>query len=168
MLSTGEHIANPKCLVRRERLLRRRQQALSRKQKGSKNRAKAGHYVARVYERTANSRRDFLHQLSRRLVNTSQVIGLESLNTAGMIKNRHLSKAISDVGWGMFRQMLAYKTIESKHCSLVLMDTFFPSTHLCSTCKTRLDRKLSLNERGWTCPRCGCSHDRDVQQTSRE
>lgn len=161
VLSTSEHISNPKCLVRRERLLRRRQQALSRKQKGSKNHAKAGYYVARIYERTSNSRCNFLHQLSRRLVNVSQVIGLESLNTVGMVKNRCLSKAISDVGWGMFRAMLTYKTIESQHCSLVLMDTFFPSTHLCSTCKTRLDRKLSLKEREWTCPRCGCSHDRD-------
>ena len=161
-LSDGTKIANPKHLAKWQSILKRRQPAFSRTQKGSKNRTKAGHRVAIIHAHIANARRDHHHQLSRRLVNDCQVIGIESLGIKGMVKNHCLAKSISDAAWGTLISFIAYKARESQHCTVVSMDTFFPSTHLCSGCKKRLDRKLKLSERGWTCPHCGCTHDRDV------
>lgn len=162
VLSTGEKIANPRYYVKQQKLLKRKQQALSRKKKGSKNREKARLAVAKVHENIRNSRNNFLHQLSRKLVNENQVIGMETLRVANMVKNRRLSKAISDVGWSTLARYVAYKCAESQHCTLVLMHPFYPSTHICSVDKIRLDRKLSLSERTWTCPSCQTVHDRDT------
>ena len=82
--------------------LARKQQKLARKQKGSKNREKARILVAKVHERTSNTRHDFLHKLSRVIVNDNQVVVVEKLNIKGMVRNRKLAKAISDGGWGTF------------------------------------------------------------------
>ena len=160
--STGEKIENLKATKTYAAKLKRAQQSLARKQKGSKNRTKARLHVARVHERIANVRRNRLHQLSRRLVNENQVIGMESLQVANMVKNRHLAKAIQDASWRSLRTMLEYKVAESQHATLVLMDTYYPSSHLCSETGRRLDRKLKLSERKWSCSHCGKWHDRDV------
>lgn len=162
VLSTGEKIANPRYYVKQQKLLKRKQQALSRKVKGSKNREKARLAVAQVHENIRSSRNNFLHQLSRKLVNENQVIGMETLRVANMVRMRGLSKAISDVGWSILARYVAYKCAESQHCTLVLMQPFYPSTHICSVDKIRLDRKLSLSERTWTCPECHTVHDRDT------
>lgn len=161
-LSTGEKIANPKPFLKAQKRLKRAQQALSRKQKGSSNRNKARQCVAQLHERVANTRKDFQHKLSRQLVNDNQVIAIEKLMVANMVKNRKLSKHISDAAWTSFTNMLNYKTIESQHVSLVYVSTWFPSSHLCSVTHERLNRKLSLSERVWDCPYCGQKHDRDV------
>jgi len=160
--SAGEKIENLKVTKTYAAKLRRTQQALARKQKGSKNRTKARLHVARVHERIANIRRNRLHQLSRRLVNENQVIGMESLKVANMVKNHHLAKAIQDASWRSLRTMLEYKVVESQHATLVLMDTYYPSSHLCNETGRKLDRKLKLSERKWPCPHCDKWHDRDV------
>jgi len=92
--------ANPKHLKKHEKNLARKQKKLARKQKGSKNREKARKLVAKVHERTSNTRHDFLHKLSRKIVNNNQVVVVEKLNIKGMVRNHCLAKAISDVGWG--------------------------------------------------------------------
>ena len=161
-LSTGEKITNPKHLIKAQKKLKRLQQTLSRRKKGSANRHKARQAVALCHERVANARRDFHHQLSRRLVNENQVIGLEKLMVRNMVKNRKLSKHIADAAWKSFTGMVEYKTVESHHCTLVYMDAWYPSSHLCNVTHLRLDRKLSLSERSWDCPHCGQKHDRDV------
>ena len=161
-LSTSEKISNPKHLIKVQRKLKRLQQALVRKRKGSANRNKARQAVAKLHECVANTRRDFHHQLSRRLVNENQVIGLEKLMVRNMVKNRKLSKHIADAAWKSFTGMVEYKTVESHHCTLVYMDAWYPSSHLCNVTHLRLDRKLSLSERSWDCPHCGQKHDRDV------
>ena len=160
--SAGEKVENLKMTKTYAAKLKRAQQSLARKQKGSKNRHKARLRVARVHERIANIRRNHLHQLSRRLVNENQVIGMESLQVANMVKNHHLAKAIQDASWRSLRSMLEYKVAESQHTTLVLMDTYYPSSHLCSVTGKKLDRKLKLSERKWLCPHCGKWHDRDV------
>ena len=160
--SDGLKIPNPKNYRKCQRQLKRRQQSLSRKKKGSKNRNKSRIIVAKQHERIANLRNDFLHKLSRKLVNENQVIGVETLKVANMVRNRKLSKGISDVAWSSFTTMLKYKAIESQNCTLVFMDSFFPSSHICSVDGEKLDRKLSLKERSWTCPVCNTLHDRDV------
>ena len=107
---------NPKHLKKHERNLARKQAKLARKEKGSKSREKARKLVARVHERISNTRQDFLHKLSRKIVNDNQVVVVENLNIKGMVsygmlrkRNHNLAKAISDVGWGIFVNFIDYK-----------------------------------------------------------
>lgn len=151
--------SNPKHLTKHEKNLKRKQQKLAKKQKGSKSRNKAKKTVAKVYDRVAKSRQDFLHKLSRKTVNENQVVVVENLNVKGMVRNHNLAKAISDAGWGTFTNFLAYK-LEKKGGKLVEIDRWFPSSKLCSSCYYQID-KLPLDIREWTCPNCGTRHDRD-------
>ncbi|MDP8966218.1 MAG: transposase [Cyanobacteriota bacterium] len=151
--------ANPRHLAKHERNLKRKQRKLARKVKGSNSRNKARKVVARVHERVSNVRQDYLHKLSRKLVDDNQVIVVESLNTKGMVKNHKLAKAISDVGWGMFVNFLQYK-LEHDGKVLVEIDRWFPSSKLCSNCHYQIS-ELPLDVRAWTCPSCSTHHDRD-------
>ena len=150
---------NPKHLAKHEKNLKRKQQKLARKQKGSNSRHKYRKVVARVYERVSNSRADFLHKLSRKLVSENQVVVVENLHVKGMVRNHNLAKAISDVGWGMFTNFLAYK-LDKKGGKLVEIDRWFPSSKLCSNCYHQVE-EMPLDVREWTCPHCQTSHDRD-------
>ena len=162
ILSDGTKIPNLKYYESKQKHLKRLQQSLSRKVKGSNNRNKTRLKVATLHEHISNYRKDFLHKLSRILVNENQVIGMESLKVSNMVRNKKLSKSISSVGWSMFKDMLSYKSQESLHTVLVSVDPWYPSSHVCSDCHSLLDRKLKLSERSWTCPECGAHHDRDI------
>ncbi|MEQ9551943.1 MAG: RNA-guided endonuclease TnpB family protein [Coleofasciculus sp. G3-WIS-01] len=151
--------ANPKHLAKHERNLKRKQRKLDRKEKGSKSRDKARKLVAKVHERVSNVRQDYLHKLSRKLVDENQVIVVESLNTKGMVCNHKLAASISDVGWGMFVNFLSYK-LEFEGKVLVEIDRWFPSSKLCSNCHYQV-AEMPLEVRSWTCPSCGTHHDRD-------
>ncbi len=158
----GEQVtkhSNPKHLKRHEKNLARKQQKLARKAKGSQTREKFKKLVAKVHEKVSNTRQDFLHKLSRKLVDESQVIVVENLNIKGMVRNRKLSKAISDVGWGMFVNFLDYK-LKRKEGKLIEIDRFFPSSKKCSCCGHVMD-ELPLNIREWDCSSCSTHHDRD-------
>ncbi|HEY9830982.1 MAG TPA: RNA-guided endonuclease TnpB family protein [Stenomitos sp.] len=150
---------NPRHLAKHERNLERKQQKLARKERGSKSRDKARKLVARVHERVSNVRQDYLHKLSRKLVDDNQVIVVESLNTKGMVRNHKLRKAISDVGWGMFVNFLSYK-LDREGKVLVEIDRWFPSSKLCSHCHYQI-QEMPLDVRTWTCPSCDTHHDRD-------
>ena len=150
---------NPRQLAKHEKNLKRKQKKLARKQKGSNSRHNYRKVVARVYERVSNSRADFLHKLSRKLVNENQIVVVENLHVKGMVRNHNLAKAISDVGWGMFTNFLAYK-LERKGGMLVEIDRWFPSSKLCSNCYHQVEQ-MPLDVREWTCPHCGTHHDRD-------
>ncbi len=158
--SDGSKFDNPQFFVKRQRNLKRKQQKLSRKKKGSQNRKKARLAVAKVHSKIARCREDFLHKLSRKIVNENQVIAVENLNIKGMVKNHNLAKAIGDVGWGMFCTMLKYKT-ESEGKQYIEIDRWFPSSKTCHVCLNRVDH-LTLDVRAWTCKHCGTNHDRDV------
>src|SRR5947208_1167619 len=158
--SDGEKIPNPRRLARRERNLARYQRRLARCQKGSANRAKARAKVARAHRKARASRQDFLHRASVRLVRDHDVIVIEDLNVAGMVRNRSLAKAISDCGWGEFRRMIGYKAARAgRH--LIVIDRWYPSSKTCSSCGHLL-AELSLSTRTWQCPSCGIRHDRDI------
>lgn len=157
-LSTGEKIDNPRWIRRSERKLEQLQRSLSKKKKGSNNRAKAKKKLAIQHERVANQRKDFQHKLSTRLINENQVIGVENLNIAGLMKTR-LSKSFGDAGLGEFLRQLKYKA-EWYGRTLVEAGRFYPSTKTCSCCKHI--QKLSLSDRVWACDGCGEVHDRDV------
>ncbi|MEU3310111.1 RNA-guided endonuclease TnpB family protein [Nocardiopsis sp. NPDC006832] len=161
-LSTGEKITNPRHERRDRAKLVKAQRSLSRKARGSVNRAKARVKVARVHARITDRRKDFLHQLTTRLVRENQVVVIEDLTVCNLVKNRTLARAISDAAWTQLRSMLEYKTHWYGR-ELVVVDRFFPSTRLCSTpgCG-HVRARLPLNVRTWTCERCGTTHDRDV------
>lgn len=152
-------LSNPKHLKRHEKNLARKQKKFARKVKGSNSRNKYRKLVAKVHERVSHSRQDFLHKLSRKLVDESQIIIVENLNVKGMVRNHKLSKSISDVGWGMFVNFLDYK-LKVKDGQLVEIGRFFPSSKTCSSCNHVFD-KLTLDIREWDCPKCGAHHDRD-------
>jgi putative transposase len=157
--SNGDKIKSPD-LKKEYQKLKRLQRRMSKKQKGSKNRNKARLKVARQYEKITNIRKNFHHQVSRKLVNENQVIVLEDLKVKNMVKNRKLSRAISEQGWYQFRSFLEYK------CNwygreLIVISQWYPSSKTCSSCGS-IQPKMPLSVREWTCPDCGTKHDRDI------
>ncbi|MER6322500.1 RNA-guided endonuclease InsQ/TnpB family protein [Streptomyces coelicoflavus] len=158
-LSTGEKIANPRHERKDRARLAKAQRELSRKAKGSNNRAKARRKAAKVHARIAGRRRDHLHQITTRLVRENQTVVIEDLTVRNMLKNRSLSRAISDAAWSEFRSMLEYKAAWYGR-EVIAVDRWFPSSKLCSVCGM-LQEKMPLNVRTWTCD-CGTTHDRDV------
>lgn len=159
-LSDGTVIENPRYLRKSERRLKRAQQALIRKVKGSRRRAKARAKVARLHARVANQRQDAIHKATTWLASTFSEICIEDLNTAGMVKNHHLAKAVSDAAFGEFRRQLEYKTAKTD-AKLHVIDRWYPSSKTCSRCG-RVKAKLSLAERVYRCDGCGLVMDRDL------
>lgn len=160
VLDTGEKVGNPRFFEHEAKKLATAQRRLAKKCRGSKNRSKARRKVARIYARSGARRRDFLHQLSTRLIRENQTICVESLRVKAMVKHPTLAKAIHDVGWGELVRQLTYKA-EWYGRTLVAIDTWYPSSKRCSACGHVLG-SLSLATRRWTCPECGAVHDRDV------
>lgn len=158
-LSTGEKVVNPRHERADRKRLARAQRAMAKKEKGSANRAKARLKVARVHARITDRRRDHLHKLTTRLVRDNQTIVIEDLTVRNMVKNHSLARAISDAAWRQFRTLLEYKA-DWHGRDLVVVDRWFPSSKLCSTCGALAER-MPLNVRTWTC-QCGTVHDRDV------
>ncbi|MGL5835356.1 MAG: RNA-guided endonuclease InsQ/TnpB family protein, partial [Waterburya sp.] len=159
--SDGSKYDNPRHLKKHECNLKRKQRKLSRKEKGSNSRNQARKLVARAHEKISNARIDFLHKLSRKLVDKSQVIVCENLNIKGLVRNHKLAKAISDCGWGMFLNFIEYKCNKEGKVFLQI-DRFFPSSKTCNHCLNVVD-SLPLNIRTWDCPSCGTKGiDRDI------
>ena len=170
---------NPRHFKKHEKNLARKQQKLARKQKGSKTRVKAKKLVAKVHARITNARHDYLHKLSRKLVNESKVVVVENpsvhlnsiqvladgriprLNVKGMVRSPKLAKHISDCGWGTLINFLDYK-LEREDKRLVEIDRWFPSSHICPNCLTQ-QPKMELSIRKWLCINKAClaKHDRD-------
>ena len=117
--------------------------------------------VARLQEHVSNQRHDALHKLSTQLVRDYDLIAVEDLAPKNMVKNRFLSRSISDVSWGEFRRQLEYKARWYRKV-VVTVDRFYPSSQLCSACGAQWPGTKDLSVREWTCPVCGAVHDRDV------
>ncbi|GBC63221.1 transposase [Desulfonema ishimotonii] len=160
ILSTGEKVAHPSYLRKSEKRLVRFQRMLSKKKKGSANRGKMRLKVARLHERVADRRKDFLDKQSYRLTTQYGAIGLESLNIRGMVRNHCLAKSVSDSGWGMFVRQCEYKAAVNG-ASVHHADRFFPSSKMCNVCGV-VNSELKLGDRIWTCGNCGTEHDRDI------
>ena len=158
--SDGSKFDNPRHLKKREKNLKRKQQKLSRKVKGSSSRTKARKIVARVHERVTNTRKDFQHKLSRKLVNENQVIVVENLAVKNMVKNHNLAKAISDCGWSEFTRQIKYKS-EKEGKTYLEIGRFFPSSKTCHVCLNQVG-SLPLEVRSWTCSSCNTKHNRDI------
>ncbi len=157
-LSTGEKIDSPD-YTRLERQIKRAQRSLSRREKGSKRREQMRLRLAKLKAKQADIRKDFLHKLSTRVVSEHQVIALEDLNVSGMLKNRRLSRAISQAGWRNFRTMCDAKADKFGR-EFVAISRWEPTSQICSECGYRWG-KLDLSVREIVCMNCGTLHDRD-------
>jgi len=158
--SDGIKYANPKHTKQYEVKLANAQRHLSRKQKSSNGYENQRLKVAAIHERISYSRQDNLHKISNYLVTNYDFISIEDLNVKGMVKNRKLSKSISDASWSSFVRMLEYKAAWNDK-QVVKIDRFYPSSKTCSDCGW-IKPKLTLNEREWVCQDCGVIHDRDL------
>ncbi len=156
----GEKIEAPKPLKRHLRRLRRLSKNLSRKHKGSKRYEQARRRKAKLNAKIADIRTDFLHKLSTRIIGENQTVVLEDLNVSGMVKNRRLSRAISDLGWRQFRIYLEGKA-EKYGREVRIIDRWEPTSQVCSQCRFR-SGKLDLSIREWMCLNCETMHDRDT------
>ena len=164
-LDDGTKVDAPKPLRRHLKKLARLQKELSRCEKGSNRRHRARLKVAKVHARNKDIRTDYLHKLSTRLIRENQSISLEDLNVSGLLKNRKLSKAISDLGWRQFRTLLKAKA-ERYGREVAVISRWEPTSQTCSCCGEKsLQKKAGLaglQIREWSCSNCGSFHDRDV------
>ena len=161
--SDGNKEENPRPFSKLEKKLAREQRRLSRKMRGSGKREKQRIRVARLYEYVANSRKDHHHKLSTQLAKENKIVVVEDLRINNMMKNKYLSKAVSDASWYSFFEMLEYKLAE-RGGQLIRIPTSFPSANNCFK-EGELDKNSvvkDLKVREWVCPSCGARHDRDV------
>ncbi len=158
-LSNGEVFPNRKPYRKAAKKLSKLQRNLSRKVKGSKNRQKQRIKLASQHEKVANLRRDYLHKITSYLAKKFSNIVIEDLNVKGMLANRKLAKAISELGLYEFRRQLEYKC-KLYGSKLTIVDRWFPSSKTCSSCGS-IKTDLSLSERIYRCE-CGLEIDRDL------
>ncbi|MBW7656189.1 transposase [Hydrogenophilus thermoluteolus] len=180
-LSNGESIDAPKPLKAVLRRLKIRSRRVSRKVESAKvaagfascasipkgtrlpvsnNHKKSVQTLARLHARIANIRADFIHKLTTRLCRENQAVVIEDLHVKGMLANDKLARAISDVGFGMFRSQMEYKA-KRYRVRLIIADRWYPSSRLCSVCGWK-NEALTLKDREWVCQECGTRHDRDL------
>ena len=160
VLSNGEAYKNPKHLRKSEKRLAKLQRDLSRKQIGSSNRNKARIKVAKLHERIANQRMDFLHKKSTEIIRKNQAIVIEDLKVKNLMKNHNLAKSIAEVSWSRFREMLDYKSRWYGR-ELIIAPPDYPSSQLCSDCGNRSSQTKDLACRVYICLECGLEIDRD-------
>ena len=159
--SDGEKFDNIHTTKKYEMKLAKEQRKLSHKEKGSKNWNKQRIKVARIHEKIHNTRINNLHKISHKLISENQVIVSENLAVSNMVKNHNLAKVISDCGWYELTRQLSYKA-EWNNRQYIKVDRFYASSQTCSCCGYVNSKTKDLSIRGWTCPQCGTTHDRDI------
>ncbi|MGF1486857.1 MAG: RNA-guided endonuclease TnpB family protein [Prochloraceae cyanobacterium] len=160
ILSNGEKIENPRFHKKSLKHIKKANRRLSKCKRDSNRRIKAKLKLAKLQAKVKDQRSDFLHKLTTRLVSENQALAVEDLNVSGMLKNRKLSRAISDVGWSKFKTILAAKCDKYSR-NLVVIDRWEATSQKCSCCGASGGKK-ELNIREWTCLYCNTVHDRDI------
>ena len=159
--SNGNEPCYPRYYRQAEKRLKREQRKLSLMKKGSSNRNKQRIKVAKLHEKVANQRKDFLHKQSRQIANAYDCVCIENLDMKAMSQALNFGKSVSDNGWGMFIKFLQYK-LEEKGKRLIKVDKFFASSQICSVCGYKNSETKNLSIRAWDCLKCGTHHDRDI------
>ena len=159
--SNGKKYKNHKYLTKSQELLAREQRKLSKMVKGSNNRNKQRIKIARLHKKIQNQRNDYLHKLSRKIIDENQVIALEDLKVIDMEHKNKLARNITDASWSRLVSMLIYKANWYGR-KVIKVPNNYPSSQLCSVCGYQNSITKSLNIRKWVCPECGTVHDRDI------
>lgn len=157
--SDGEVFENKHFFKKEEDKIKKLQRQLSRKVKGSNNRNRARIRIAKLFERITNKKDAYIHCVTNELLTYFDTIFMEDLNVRGMLKNHNLAKAIQEVGFYKFKQLLVSKALVNDK-KVVFIDRFYPSSKTCSQCGYK-KQDLKLSDRFWVCPDCGECHDRD-------
>ena len=158
--SDGEVFENKHFFKKEEKQIKKLQRQLSKKVKGSNNRKKAQLKIAKLFERMTNKKEAYIHYVVNELLTYFDTVFMEDLNVKGMLRNHHLAKAISEVGFYKFKEILVNKALVNDK-QVVFVDRFYPSSKTCSVCGYK-KRDLRLSDREWVCPICGTKHDRDI------
>ena len=159
--SNGHKYKNHKYLTKSQNKLAKEQRKLSHMEKGSNNRNKQRIKVARLHKHIQNQRNDYLHKLSKKIIDENQIICIEDLKVKNMMNDSKLARNISDVSWSRLVSMLLYKA-DWYGRTIVKVPKDYPSSQLCHACgyKNSITRDLTI--RKWICPKCGSIHDRDI------
>ena len=158
--SDGEVFENKHFFKKQEKKIAKLQRRLSKKQKGSNNRNKQRVKIAKAFERLTNQKEAYIHSVVNKLLTYYDVVFMEDLNVQGMLKNHKLAKAIAEVGFYRFKQVLTDKA-NNNYKQVIEVSRYYPSSKACSQCGYK-NKELTLNDREWTCPVCGTHHDRDL------
>lgn len=158
--SDGEVFENKHFFKKEEKQIKKLQRQLSKKAKGSNNRKKAQLKIAKLFERIMNKKDAYIHYVANELLSYFDTVFMEDLNVKGMLRNHHLAKAISEVGFYKFKEILINKSLVNDK-QVVFVDRFYPSSKTCSVCGYK-KQDLKLSDREWICPKCGTKHDRDI------
>ena len=158
--SDGEVFENKHLFKKKENQVKKLQRQLSRKVKGSNNWNKQRVRIAKAFERLTNQKEAYIHSVVNELLTYYDTVFMEDLNVKGMLKNHHLAKAIQEVSFYKFKEILFSKSLVNDKI-VVFIERFYPSSKTCSQCGYK-NQGLKLSDRYWTCPICGTKHDRDI------
>ena len=158
--SDGQKFENKKFLKKSEKKIKHLQREFSKKKKGSTNQEKARLKLAIAYEKLSNKRKNYLHQITTKIVKENSIVCIEDLNVKGLLKNNKLAKSIVDCSFSMIRKLLDYKC-KLYDRQLVVIDRWSPTSKTCSECG-HIMKDWNLDIREWDCPNCHAHHDRDI------